>query len=368
MNIGIDSRLTSHSLTGIGSYTRSLVKTLLDNKDTELNYTLYGDRKGKCQYSGARSSIFPLQRRNVWNQLIPAYLLKDKIDIYHATSTCDVPMLKLTKLVSTVHDMVPLLYPELYSAKHSFMFKSTIKRVLAISDVVITVSEASKKEILSFYPEYENKIVTIHIACDPCFLDGKKNREQEEKIRRKYTEGQPFCFYLGTHEPKKNIGSLIRAFKMVIEKEGSGFPYKLLIGGKKDMHTTKLQSLVNSLKIEPNVVFTDYIPDHTLPGIYKAAELFIFPSIHEGFGIPVLESMSCGTPVLCSDLPALREVAGAAGAFFESNNTESLAEAILSILMSRDKIESMQKRSLKVSSNFSWSKTAKKTIEVYKSI
>jgi len=361
MKIGIDYRLTNNFLTGIGSYTRCLVDSLIEENEAFFNFFLYVDSESKIKEVPIRK--ISIKRRNIWNQLLPLFLWKDGVNIYHATSNFDVPLYKNTKLVCTVCDMAPLSLPHLYNKKHRLLFKGLIGTALSLGDTIITISKASKREIISFFPKYSSKIQCIPLACAKQFVPIEKNKLNQ--VRERFSGGHPFFLYLGTHEPKKNLPLLLKAFKIVLERNNS-FPYRLLIAGKEDIHTKELRKLAQTLSIESKVFFTGYVSDDELPMLYNASELFIFPSFHEGFGIPVLESMSCGTNVLCSSLPSLRELVEDAGFFFENNDVESLAVSIEDIISKPLESEIIRNKAIERSKAFSWKKVAHQTINAYK--
>ena len=185
------------------------------------------------------------------------------------------------------------------------------------------------------------------------------------EFKKKHDITFPFILYLGTLEPRKNLKSLILAYNEIKKK----FPeYKLIIGGAKGWGYKNIFQIIDNLGIDKDIIFTGYIPEKDLPSLYNSAELFVYPSFYEGFGLPPLEAMACGTPVITSNTSSLPEVVGNAGIMVDPNNVNQLADAMYKVLTDDNLRRDMIKKGLKRAKMFSWKKTAKETLKVYEEV
>jgi len=304
--------------------------------------------------------------RLIWEQLIlPRYIKKYKIDLIHSPHYTIPIMLNQCKKVVTFHDMTFFLFPEMHIYYKRIIFKKMIPTSAAKADLIISVSDNTAKDIHALLNISKEKLRVIPLGVNSKFRV-IRNVQLLNDVKRKYKTSDKFIFYLGTLEPRKNIHNLIRAYHLAINNEKIG--HKLVIAGEKGWDYKKLFKLVDDLQINDQVIFIGFVSENELPLLYNAADLFVYPSIYEGFGIPVLEAMSCGVPVISSSVSSLPEIVKNAGLLVEPNNIERLSQAICEVIINRDLNQKLSKLGLKRASQYSWEKTAKETLRVYEDV
>jgi len=369
MKIAIDGRgINWYHGTGIGTYTENLLKNLI-NIDNKNYYHIYWSGKNYDEYVKENTKIIMTSKKeHRYFQLsyFPENLSYKNIDIYHVPQNGIglFPSISCKKIV-TIHDLIPYIMPETVGKSYLLKFLKEMPSIIVNSDAILTVSEYSKKDILKFFPVDKNKIFVTPLAANSNFkpLDKEKCKYY---IKQKYDIDAPFILYLGGFSNRKNIGFLINAFSKVykdLNKE-----YKLIILGSYKDNSCKLIKLVDKLCMSKNIVFTGFIEDNELPIFYNAAETFVYPSLYEGFGLPPLESMSCGTPVIGSNITSIPEVIGNAGILINPYDMSSLITALGNLLNNETLRTELSKKGYERSKNFSWEKTSRKTLEIYTKI
>ncbi|MFC1755619.1 glycosyltransferase family 4 protein, partial [Thermoproteota archaeon] len=234
------------------------------------------------------------------------------------------------------------------------------------ADRIIADSQNTKNDILKYYGADEEKIKVVHLAPDKVY---KPIQEKEllDKVRAKYNLISNTIFSIGIIEPRKNIANLLEAFKIL--KESYGLDYKLAIAGSKgkngDLPYNEVFHKVKELGLEKDVIFLGFVPREDVPLLYNIADLFAFPSLYEGFGLPVLEAMACGTPVVTSNISSLPEVAQDAALLVDPYNVGELAKAMQRVLTDKALQTQLCEKGLAQARKFSWEKTAKKIISIY---
>jgi len=235
-----------------------------------------------------------------------------------------------------------------------------LPRVLYSVDKIITISECTKKDIVKFYKIPEDKIKVILLAPDPIYQP--LSHDIIAPILSKYGVCAPYILYVGSLEPRKNIQTLIQGFANIKKR---GLNHKLIIVGNKKWEYSKLIRIVAESGLHNDVIFTGYLPDEDLPALYNGADLFVYPSLYEGFGLPPLEAMACGTPVITSNTSSLPEVVGNAGIKVDPQDVDQLSDAIYHVLTDENLRLSLIEKGLERSKQFSWERTATETWKVY---
>jgi len=234
-----------------------------------------------------------------------------------------------------------------------------LKKVAKKADRIITISQNSKKDIVEVLGVQEEKIEVVNLAADESFRPIKSDFKN---ILSKYGINKKFIFYFGNLSPHKNITTLINAYSRLsaeIKKE-----YRLVIGGRKGRYFQSLLEIIRALKIEGQVIFTGFIPEEDLPHFYNAASVFVFPSLYEGFGLPPLEAMACGTPVIASKAASLPEVIAEGGILIDPHNSKELSEKIYPVLTNEEMRKNLSIKALNRAKNFSWEKFSKEVLKV----
>ena len=270
------------------------------------------------------------------------------------------------KTVVTVHDMTYKRYPETVKLKTKKMLDINLKRSLDRADVIIAVSEFSKKEILHYFPNCEDKIKVIYNGVDLNRFNTNIDKNSQILVQNKYKIEGNYLLYLGTIEPRKNIERLIESYYLV-NKESSDTPKLVLAGGKGWMYDNIFKK-VDDLKLKDKVIFIGYIEDEDVPALIKGAMIFLFPSIYEGFGMPPLEAMACGTPVLTSNISSLPEVVGDSGVLVDPFSKESIKDGILRMLNDDNLRQELSIKGQERAKLFSWTRVTEKLYNIYQSL
>ena len=376
--IGIDTRFALNKRRGIGNYTLNLVQSLA-KIDQENQYILYTDQP---DYENILPKAANFKIRNLvpanyllWEQLVlPRQAIKDGIDILHCTAnTSPVFLNKSTKLIVTIHDVMYLkdsallpnsnvMYQRLGSVYRSVIVTKTIRN----ANKIITVSNFSKSDILYHFPSLQQKsIVTTYEAADAAFriLDSEYS---SKIIKNRFNLAGKYLLTLGGTDPRKNTKLVIQAFSNL--KQTKNIDEKLVIVGIPNWKQSEFYHLACSLQCENNVIFTDYVTQEELVCLYNCATLFLYPSLYEGFGIPPLESMVCGTPVITSNTTSIPEIVGDAALQIDPNSQEELESAVYKLLVDHSLRDNLIQRGLARAKQFSWRRMAEETLDIYKSI
>ena len=270
--------------------------------------------------------------------------------------------------VVMLHDLTTFIPIIKNSHKKDVIFKEKMFVRLALKKAksVVSVSNNTKTDCIKYFNIPVDKIKVIYPG-NKNNLYQIKDVEAINEILKKYGLPQNFLLFVGTLEPRKNIGNIIKAYKdYLLENPHKNFP--LLLVGKKGWYYEDFFQLVKDLKLEKNIIFTGYLPEEILPFLYSRAEVFIYPSLYEGFGLPVLEAMSCGAPVITSNTSSLPEVAGDAAIFVDPNNINEIKLAIEKIISDQSFRNSLKEKGLIQSQKFSWDVFAKELLIIFNSI
>lgn len=370
MKIGIDARgINWYRGTGIGTYTEKVLNNVL-RMDHENYYDLFWSGKDFENFKKDNTKIIMTskkQSRFFEQRYIPSNIKKENIDIYHAPQN-GIGMCEdiLCKKVITIHDLIPYIMPETVGRGYLTKFLREMPKIIAMADAIITVSEWSKKDILKFFPMDENKIFVTPLAADNKFRPLDKNKCRDFLFKN-YDMVKPFILYIGGFSQRKNVKALISAF-IDIHKDLNKDYDLIIIGANRDeFKNFNDPSNCNPL-IKSNIKFTGFVPESHLPYFYNSCSSFVYPSLYEGFGLPPLEAMSCGAPVITSNTTSIPEVVGNTQLLINPYNIEELKEAIVKLLNNEELQEKLSTEGLIRSCQFSWVKTAEQTLEVYKNL
>ncbi|MGL4774431.1 MAG: glycosyltransferase family 4 protein [Clostridium sp.] len=371
MKIAIDARGANlYSGTGIGTYTKNLLKelVLIDDKN---NYKLiWTGKKHNDLISNNFNYLLSSGRHGGFFEkyYIPEFLIKENYNLYHIPQNgLGFPFDYNLNTVVTIHDLIPYIMPETVGKGYLERFLRDMPNIISNSKGILTVSEYSKSDILRFFPNYdENKIFVTPLATNDNYTPLPKNNCREI-LKSKYNIQKPFILYVGGFSSRKNVMGLLDAFEMVHKNLKT--PHTLLLLGSLRDEGEKIKSEVINRSLEDYVLFPGFIDDNDLPLFYNACELFVYPSMYEGFGLPPLEAMSCKTAVITSNLTSIPEVTGKDGAILiNPSNTNELASKIFDVLENPLLKMSLQEEGYKRSLQFSWRQTAKNTLDAYEKI
>ncbi len=298
-------------------------------------------------------SDFSRLRRGIVKSL--SYLSRG-VDVIHYPSHMEDPLRwTFSKTVLTFHDLVPMVRPETSTQEIVDRFNRCVER-LGYVDELLTVSEFSRSEMVTKLGVDASRITVAHNGVDKIFF----LERPDEKIARKYSGGFPYILFVGTLEPRKNVEVLIEAFGELDEPE-----LKLLLVGKEGWESERVHSKVRESGLESAVIFPGYVPEEELPFLYQSAEVFVYPSLYEGFGMPVLEAMAAGAPVVTSNTSSLPEVAGDAAILVSPDSVSEIAEAIRGVMGNNQLRRKLTDRGKKRAGGFTWDRCARRTLEAY---
>ncbi len=365
MRIAYDATTLRPPQTGIGYYTEHLLRHLLKvAPDCEFHLISNRPVETSLPLNGGVSTVerYRLPVRNLWMQTMAPKILEElRPDVAHFTNSIS-PLKGVVPTVLTVHDMSLVSLPGYHPFRRR-LFRPLHAAALRRADAVITVSEASKSEILRLSGIPEERLHVIHEAASPAFRPIRDKASLGE-IKRRYGLPDRFILFVGTLEPRKNLKRLIEAFAIL--KSGNRIAHRLVLVGMLGWGYREVRRAIERGGLGGEVQITGYVPFRDLPALYNLAEIFVFPSIHEGFGLPLLEAMSCGTPAVASSHESLMEVAGDAVLRADASDPASLAEAIARLAGSEFERERLSHLGLNRASLFSWESAARRTLEVYR--
>lgn len=371
MKVGIDGRAAKwYRGTGIGTYTYQLINCL--NKVDNLNdYLLFMDESSKSDICfKSNYTIKNITKNNVnsfWDEVnIPNILKNNEMELYHVPQNgVGLPLDKKCKFMITLHDVIPYRMPETTSANYLKIFTEQLPKIVEICDGIITVSNYSKQDIIKSFNFPENKIYVTHLAAEDIYRPIDKNLSKA-LIDKNYSIKDDYILYIGGFSPRKNIIGLMESFGELCTRYKKEL--KLVIAGTKGKSYEIYQNKAISLNLQHKILFPGFIPIEHLPYLYSACELFVYPSFYEGFGLPPIEAMSCGVPVIASNLTSVPEIVSDAAILINPHDTDALCNSMYNILTNDELKKFLILKGLKRSSELSWEKTVLNTINSYKSI
>lgn len=337
--------------TGIGRYTADLIAVLSRYPDVKF---LYGVSNKKKLY---RNRIY----QYLWTQvLVPIHIIKGHCKVYHYTDNFGVPFLKLCRYVVTVHDIIPIIFAEQYLRKpfKRWLYIFLQGWALRHADMIITVSAFSKNDIISYFHIPPEKIKVIYPGLSEKFREYSK--EEKAETVDKMQLSPHFILGIGGDEYRKNISTLIQAFTLL--QQQYGYLGQLIIVGRVSEAFKKYFASYQDVKL------VGLISDADLVSLYNTADIFAFPSLYEGFGLPVLEAMACGTPVVTSNVSSMPEIAGTAAKYVDPHNVSEIAAVLHQVLSDKNLSESMRIEGKKQAFRYSCSKSADQVYAVYKDL
>ena len=368
MKVGILSWIIDRERTGVDTYAYNLIKNMIKIGKSKDLYLIHYHKTHDQIYRKTHEVIVPKIPLKLTNVLgLPYAISKINIDVLHIPAHWHTQIMPFflnpkVKKILTIHDLTPMLFPETHTRETVFLWNSTLKLIKNKIDIIIADSQNTKNDCINYLNIPEEKIEVVYLVADEIYTPVDNKREIREELAKKYNINTPFIHYVGTLEKRKNVPTLIKAFYKLKKK---GITHKLVIVGKKGWRYNDIFEVVKALNLQKDVIFTGYVPKEDLVKFYNLADVFVYPSIYEGFGLPPLEAMACGCPVIASNTSSLPEVVGNAGILINPYNIDSLAKAIYDVLTNDGLRDELSKKGLKRAKLFSWEKTAKETWKVY---
>ncbi len=372
MRIGIDARFYGSLGKGLGRYTQRLVENL-EKTDHHNHYVVFLGKENFDEYqpkAGNFQKVLAPWRWYTFAEQInmPLLLKKYDLDVVHFPHF-NVPLLYRKKFVVTIHDLILIHFPTVKNTTRNKLFywlkflsyKLVIRSAVKRAAKIIAVSRFTKDDILFHYRVDPDNVVVTHEAWDA--FSGYSNHD-EEKTLAKYGIIKPYLLYVGNAYPHKNLEKCVMAFKSIAEKRKDLY---FVLVGREDYFYKQIKEAVRARNI-PRVVFADFVPDGDLGCVYKNALLFVFPSLYEGFGIPPLEAMANGVPVISSGHACMKEVLGESAACFDASSANAIARGIEKVLENPEWQRELVRRGYTRVKKYSWEKMASETLDVYKNI
>ncbi|MFZ5652182.1 MAG: glycosyltransferase family 4 protein [Bacillota bacterium] len=365
MKIGLDVNplVTGHRFRGIGSYVKNLCRSLIESGTSHRFYLYYGS--GLLNVSAPGNVTIHCTRAEKKDLL--QLTLEDGVEVFHITdfyhpvyTVPDLVKLKQrgVKLVVSVADAIPLRFPDLYPAEKTFLLKN-LAPLLSLSNRVIAISRATADDFIKFFSLPPSRISVTHLGVDTN-LFSPRHEESDGAVLQKYAITAPYFLYVGGLDWRKNCDTLLRAFSAFLAKE-PGRHQLVLVGN--DPPGPAMAETMGTLPEKP--VITGFVPEQDLPPLYRHATALVFPSRFEGFGLPLVEALACGTPVISSDRGSLPEIAGGGGLLLDPDDIESWAEKMYRVATTPSLREALRAGGVSRVPLFSWVECARKTMEVY---
>jgi len=366
MRIAIDARLVYYTQAGISQYIKRLVEALA-RLDDQTEYLILQSRKDRT----------PLVQRANFKRapiLTPCHYRLEQWTLRFEVSPYDIDVLHSPdfippfrgnfKSVITVHDLAFLLYPH-FLTKESAKYYGQIDQAVRRTDHIIAVSEATKHDLMQRLGVPENKVTVIYEASSPQYRP-LPAAEARAYVRGKFNLEDDYILFVSTIEPRKNVPGLLQAYRQLLDSYK--VKTKLVLAGGRGWLFEEVFATVGRLSLTDQVHFLGRVEAEDLPYLYNAARLLVQPSFYEGFGLPPLEAMACGTPVIVSNVSALPEVVGDAGLMVDPQNISELAVGMYRLLTDEGLRDEMIRKGLARAACFSWDRTARETLEVYRKV
>ncbi|MDX6403111.1 MAG: hypothetical protein QOH70_566 [Blastocatellia bacterium] len=373
MRVGIDGYPLAEPRTGVGHYTLELARALALISPSDqfelispapfepaaLDEIEHAQLPNLSTATPRASSI----RGHWWSVGLPLYVRRSSFDLFHGTNF-DVPLWRRRRSVVTIHDLSALLHPEKHRSRLVRRARLRLPLVVRIADMIITPTESVKREVCQHFNIQPEKVRAIHSAARRSFQPVPFAETAE--IRKRLGVEDDFLLFVGTLEPRKNLITLLKAFEQIIA-QGDRRP-QLVIAGGEGWLMEDMFDFVRKSAVSERLCFTGYLSDDELRALYSSCRVFIYPSVYEGFGLPPLEAMACGAPVIAGRIPSLQETLGSAARLVEPLDVDALARSIVELLEDENQRQLLAAGGPKHAAKFSWEQTARLTLDVYEEL
>ncbi len=364
--IGIDARKLKDF--GIGSYIRNLLEAMSGRPEAaRYRFRVYARRADHDAMPPLAANFTIVEEESAGYSIAELTrfafrLYRDRLDLFHATHYVLPPL--RSRAVVTIHDIIHLLYPQFLPNRAALVYaRMMIRRALRRADRIITVSYNSKRDLVDYFGIVPSRVDVIYNGVSREFRPDVPE-EERERVARKYGLRRPYLLFLGGEKPHKNVQNVVRAFGEARRLQPA-LPHVLALAGPMPKNSARINALIAALDISAAIARPGMIDEADLPGLFCGADALLYPTLYEGFGLPVVEAMACGAPVLTSSTSALQEIAGGYAYLVDPLDVDAIARGILALTtepnVRADFVELGKKRAL----DFSWDKAAERTLEVY---
>jgi glycosyltransferase involved in cell wall biosynthesis len=371
MRIGFDAKRAFLNTSGLGNYSRNMISYLTKQYPGN-EYFLFSPESSKRFGFVTEDSAQTILPHNIFQKTFPSYwrsyglsgeLKKYNLDIYHGLSN-EIPFKikkSSVKSVVTIHDLIFLRFPNLYKRIDRNIYEKKFRYACEHADKVIAISEQTKRDIIDFFGTDKSKIAVVYQGCNPVFYQ-KSDTEEQEKIRKKFNLPEQYILSVGTIEERKNTLQIVKA----LHKHHIDIP--LVLAGRLTPYAEKIKTYIRENKMENQVLLLHEVETAELPALYQMSDVFVYPSIFEGFGIPIIEALNSGIPVITTNTGCFSEAGGPDSLYVDPENIDDLAEAIKGVLSDHDLKKKMVKQGYQYALNFREEKIATDLMKVYEQV
>ena len=364
--VGIDARKLTDF--GIGSYIRNLLEAIAKRPESA-RYLFRVYVRGSDR--GAVPELPP--RFEIVEEDSPGYsiaeltrfawrLRRDRLDLFHATHYV-IPPLARARAVVTIHDIIHVLYPQFLPNRVALLYaRVMIRRALRRADRIITVSNNSKRDLVDYFGIPPARIEVVYNGVAARFRADIPWAERD-RVARKYALPRPYLLFLGGEKPHKNVRNVLRAFAEA--RRARELPHALVLAGPMPRNRSRVEALIAALDLTALVARPGVVPEEDLPGLFAGADAFLYPTLYEGFGLPVAEAMACGVPVLTSSTSALQEIAGGYAYLVDPMDVDAIARGIVDLATDPARRAEYAELGKRRAADFSWDRAAEQTLRVY---
>jgi glycosyltransferase involved in cell wall biosynthesis len=368
MDFGLDGIPLNQSLTGVGHYTLELAQALAriapeDRFELVSPLPSLHRPESPANLHITQARVGRLSRRFWWQVGLPRYIRRSQFRVFHGTNY-NVPLLKSCPTVVTIHDLSLLLWPQTHDQHLARRARWRLPIMVRRADAIIVPSESIKTEVCEHLGIDDSKITVIPEAPRSTFWPVPV--AETLAVRRRLNIGDDFILFVGTIEPRKNLLTLVRAFEVILRNNVA--QTQLILVGNEGWMTGDLHGYLGSAEVSERIRLVGYLADDDLRALYSSCRVFVYPSLYEGFGLPLLEAMACGAPVITSNVPAIRETIGDIAVLISPTDVNELAHSIMRVLENPAEREQRSTASKEHASKFSWEKAAAATLNVYRSL
>lgn len=370
MHIGIDAHAIGAQQGGNETYISNLITALAEIDQTN-QYTLYlANERAALEWRGRYRNfavrLLPPPTPLIRVPLALAFELRRRaVDVLHVQYTappfCPVPV------ITTIHDLAFEHLPETFTRRGKAQLRLTVRRTARRAARIVTVSEFSRHDIIRTYGLPADKVVVTHNGVDPCFTPSPLSPDEGSAIRRHFGITRDYLLAVGSLQPRKNLIRLLRAYAR-LRTTHPAITIQLVIVGRKLWLAKEIMREINQQEWRRDVIVTGYVADSELPALYRSAMALVYPSLFEGFGLPPLEAMACGTPVITSNTSSLPEVTGDAALLIDPYDEQGLADALFRIVTDHPLRLRLRTAGLQRAQLFSWRGAAQTTLELYRAV
>ncbi|HZS08587.1 MAG TPA: glycosyltransferase family 1 protein [Blastocatellia bacterium] len=367
MHIGIDAHAIGARQGGNETYIGNLIAALAE-LDQENRYTVYlsqprAAEQWRGRYPNFEVKLLPEPTPLVRVPVALAFELRRRtVDVLHVQYTA--PPFCPAPVVATIHDLAFEHLPETFTRRGKMQLRLTVRRTARRAARIITVSEFSRQDIIRTYRVAPEKVAVTHNGVESRFTSRPQSHNEDAGVRRRFGIGRDFLLAVGSLQPRKNLVRLLRAYAR-LRATRHDFTHQLVIAGRRLWLADGIFAEIERQPWAQDVIVTDYVADDELPGLYRAAAALVYPSLFEGFGLPPLEAMACGTPVVTSDTSSLPEVVGNAALLVDPCDEMALAEAMIAITADERLRVRLREDGLERARHFTWRAAAEKTLRLY---